>query len=238
VIGWRKGKQQTLTMQNGIPCDGINTLIRDHRDDLWLYTQCGLVQISERELQRWWSDPGIKVNMRIFDSIDGVQPGLAPFQGAALDPDGKLWFANESVLQVIDPDHLPRNPVPPPVHVEEVTADRRAFSTMAGLKLPALTRDIAIRYTALSFVAPQSVYFRYMLEGQDNTWQEAHAITTAYGTKPVTVSVSPSSRHTTIQRGLRFSASPPSWVCSGCYTFFGCDRRKNRLNSASAHRFS
>jgi ligand-binding sensor domain-containing protein len=33
VIGWREGKQQTLTMQNGIPCDGINTLIRDHRDD-------------------------------------------------------------------------------------------------------------------------------------------------------------------------------------------------------------
>jgi signal transduction histidine kinase len=111
--------------------------------------------------------------MRIFDSIDGVQPGLAPFQGAALSPDGKLWFANESVLQVIDPDHLPRNTVPPPVHVEEVTADRRAFSTSAGLKLPALTRDIAIRYTALSFVAPQRVYFRYMLEGQDNTWQEA-----------------------------------------------------------------
>jgi hypothetical protein len=40
------------------------------------------------------------------------------------------------------------------------------------LHLPPLTRDLEIDYTALSFVAPQKVRFRYKLEGRDAAWQE------------------------------------------------------------------
>jgi signal transduction histidine kinase len=38
--------------------------------------------------------------------------------------------------------------------------------------LPALTRDLEIDYTALSFVIPQRVRFRYKLEGRDAEWQD------------------------------------------------------------------
>jgi PAS domain S-box-containing protein len=37
---------------------------------------------------------------------------------------------------------------------------------------PPLTRDLEIDYTALSFVAPQKVRFRYKLEGHDSEWQD------------------------------------------------------------------
>ena len=40
------------------------------------------------------------------------------------------------------------------------------------IRLPPRTRDLCIDYTALSFVAPQKVGFRYKLEGRDNSWQE------------------------------------------------------------------
>ena len=40
------------------------------------------------------------------------------------------------------------------------------------MELPALTRNLVIRYTALSYVAPQKVFFRYILEGQDKGWQD------------------------------------------------------------------
>jgi signal transduction histidine kinase len=39
--------------------------------------------------------------------------------------------------------------------------------------IPAQTRDVQIDYTAMSFVLPQRVHFRYRLEGRDTTWQEA-----------------------------------------------------------------
>jgi signal transduction histidine kinase len=76
------------------------------------------------------------------------------------------------VLQVIDPDHLNGNALPPPVHIEEVVADRENYSLNRELRLPPLTRDLEIDYTALSFVVPQKVRFRYKLEGRDTAWQE------------------------------------------------------------------
>jgi signal transduction histidine kinase/ligand-binding sensor domain-containing protein len=172
LLGWREGMRQILTVQNGLPCDGVNSLIRD-QGEIWLSLQCGLVRISSEDFQKWWGNPDIKLPFHVFDSLDGVQPGLAPFQGAARSQDGKLWFANGAVLQVVDPAHLPYNSLPPPVHVEEIQADAKHLQPDARLELPALTRNLLIRYTGLSYVAPQKVFFRYILEGQDKKWQDA-----------------------------------------------------------------
>jgi hypothetical protein len=73
---------------------------------------------------------------------------------------------------MIDPDHLSGNALPPPVHVEGVIADRKNYSPRKDLRLPPLTRDLEIDYTALSFVGPQKMRFRYKLEGRDADWQE------------------------------------------------------------------
>ena len=62
--------------------------------------------------------------------------------------------------------------MPPPVHVNAIIADRKSYAAQEALKLPALTRDLEVDYTALSFAAPKKVLFRYMLEGHDTSWQE------------------------------------------------------------------
>jgi hypothetical protein len=172
VVAWKEGKQQTLTVRNGLPCDVVYALVEDSRGALWLYTQCGLVEITGTEMQRWWAQPDNTVQVKTFDAFDGTQPGRAPFAGAARSPDGRLWFANGVVLQMIDPDHLTGNALAPPVRVEEVIADRKSYSPNKDLRLPPFTRDLEIDYTALSFVAPKKVRFRYKLEGRDTVWQE------------------------------------------------------------------
>jgi signal transduction histidine kinase len=83
-----------------------------------------------------------------------------------------LWFANQVALQMIDPNHLAVNALPPPVHIEQVVADRVNYSSAHAISFPALTRDLEIDYTALSFSVPQKVHFRYKLEGHDPVWQE------------------------------------------------------------------
>jgi signal transduction histidine kinase len=72
---------------------------------------------------------------------------------------------------VVDPRHLPLNTLAPPVHIEQVTADRKAYDTSSRLRLPPLIRDLEIDYTALSLVAPEKNQFRYKLEGYDRDWQ-------------------------------------------------------------------
>jgi len=76
-------------------------------------------------------------------------------------------------VSVIDPQHLPHNKLPLPVHIEQITADRKVYDASVAdgrLLLPALLRDLTIDYTALSLVAPEKVLFRYILEGFDRDW--------------------------------------------------------------------
>lgn len=175
LIGWLNGKQQTLSARNGLPCDAVNGLLEDGSGALWLYMQCGLVEIARSDLQRWWAQPNVSLQPREFDVFDGLQPGrFAPFESNAVRTlDGSLWFTNASVVQTIDPGHLTRNLIPPPVHVEQVIADHKSHSLQGDVRLPARTRDVEIDYTALSFAVPQKVRFRYRLEGRDTDWQEA-----------------------------------------------------------------
>ncbi len=173
VIGWRNGTKRILSSRNGLPCDFIYTLISDKTGTLWLYTQCGLISIASGDLQRWWERPETTLKARTFDVFDGAQPAIVFNQpSASRSPDGRLWFANGTVLQMVDPAHISENPVPPPVHIEEVTADRRGYRPEPGLRLPPSPGEIEIDYTALSIAIPEKVRFRYQLEGHDLVWQE------------------------------------------------------------------
>jgi signal transduction histidine kinase/ligand-binding sensor domain-containing protein len=173
LLGWHQGTSRLMTVSNGLPCDRVNAVVEDEHAMVWLSTPCGLLELTHEEVNEWWRNPKIMVHPRILDSFDGWEPGDVSFQAGARSVDGRLWFANQSAAQVVDPDHLPRNTLPPPVRIEGIVADRKEFPLEAGLRLPRLTRALQISYTALSFVAPQKVRFRYRLEGHDVDWQDA-----------------------------------------------------------------
>jgi signal transduction histidine kinase/ligand-binding sensor domain-containing protein len=172
IVGWKNGKQEILTVQNGLPCNTVNTLISDDAGNLWLSAECGLIEIPKQEMQLWWEHPETRLSLRVLDILDGMEPGWAPFNASTKTPDGRLWFTNSSLVQVIDPAHIPENALPPPVDISALVADRRAYLPDSAIRLPPLTRGLEIDYTALSFVVPQKVRFRYMLEGHDVAWQE------------------------------------------------------------------
>jgi signal transduction histidine kinase/ligand-binding sensor domain-containing protein len=183
VTGWREQKLQDLGVENGLPCPRVYSMVFDSKKGLWLYTQCGVVSIPEEELNRWWAHADAKLAVRVFDVFDGAQPAVPNFSPrAAMSTDGKLWFVNGSIVQQIDPMHLPINAVLPSVHVEEVIADQKRYTTENGLRLPALTREVEINYTATSLKVPQKVRFRYKLEGFENEWQNANTRRQAFYT--------------------------------------------------------
>ncbi len=170
---WREGKEQILDSHNGLACDDIYTVLQDDNGSLWFDTRCGFAVIAPSEISRWWQQPDAQLKVRTLDAFDGAQPGLTNFRPEGFKaPDGKLWFANENILQEVDPAHLDTNKLPPPVQVEQIVADRKKYIPHENLRLPPHTRDLEIDYTALSLVAPQKVRFRYKLEGHDSEWQE------------------------------------------------------------------
>jgi signal transduction histidine kinase/ligand-binding sensor domain-containing protein len=170
---WKQGSRKLLTAHSGLPCSEIYTLVKDDRNVIWLYTKCGLVTLTSAELNKWWTQPDYLVTHGVLDVFDGVQPGLTPLQPqAAKSADGRLWFANDTTLQMVDPQHIAGNTLPPAVHVEGVTADGKSYEVQDQLRLPPLTRDLQIDYAALSYQVPEKVRYRYMLEGHDREWQD------------------------------------------------------------------
>jgi signal transduction histidine kinase/ligand-binding sensor domain-containing protein len=173
LLRFKNGRRENLSLRNGLPCDDIFALVKDGSESIWLYTKCGLVEIEKSELDRWWAKPDRRIAYKLIDEFDGVQPGLTSLKPQAVStPDGRLWFVNGRILQMFDPIHPRTNSIPPPVHIEEIVADRHTYLPGSHLSLPALTHDISIDYTGLSFMAPQKVRFRYKLDGRDADWRE------------------------------------------------------------------
>jgi signal transduction histidine kinase/ligand-binding sensor domain-containing protein len=174
-----KGRIATLSSKNGLPCDAVQWTMEDDAESFWLKMPCGLVRVARSGLDAWAAaadKAGRTIPTRVFDSSDGVR-SLADLgtytPHAAKSPDGRLWFTTPDGLSVIDPRHIPFNKVPPTVHVEQVIADRKTYAADVQRRLPPLTRDLEIEYTALSLMAPEKMRFRYKLEGYDRDWQEA-----------------------------------------------------------------
>ena len=175
----------TLTNRNGLPCDEVQWLREDEDHFFWLYTACGLVRIAHTELDAWTAavdqDKNTKLTIQatVFDISDGVRSQAYPIglnPQVAKTADGKLWFPGWDGASVIDPRHLPFNYLPPPVHIEQITADRKTYDATypanESVRLPSMIRDLQIDYTALSLVAPEKIRFRYKLEGWDRDWQD------------------------------------------------------------------
>jgi signal transduction histidine kinase len=171
----KNGRIATLTSRNGLPCDTVHWVMEDDDRSFWLYTACGLARIARAELERWATDPKRTIQITVFDSSDGVSSHSLPFYSGrvAKSSDGKIWFLPLEGVSVIDPRHLPINKLPPPVQIEQITADRKTYDADSQLRLPPLLRDLEIDYTALSLVAPEKNLFRYKLEGYDRDWIDA-----------------------------------------------------------------
>ncbi len=172
---FQDGHIATLTTSNGLPCERIHAMVEDDSGALWLNTACGLIRIAATDLSAWSAKPQGKVQVKVYDASDGMrthptQSGY--FRRAVKSRDGRLWFVVLEGVAVVDPKHLPENRLAPPVQIEQITGDHKAYAANLPLRLPPLTKDLEIDYTALSFAAPEKVRFRYKLEGFDTAWQD------------------------------------------------------------------
>ncbi len=170
----RGSSRLLLGTAQGLPCARLTAVLRDLKSAIWLTSACGLIEITDADFTRWLAAPTGKIEYRLFDETDGVHPGTADFSPrAARDRDGRLWFATSKFIQMIDPAEVASRHAPPPVRVEQISADRKIFAVDSAQVLPVRTRDIEIQYTALSFRVPQKIQFKYRLEGRDETWIDA-----------------------------------------------------------------
>lgn len=150
-----------------LSADVIYRILEDKQQNLWCSSNKGIFRVNKTEL-----DKGV-VNPTFYGPADGTLTRECSGGGHPAGwhtTDGRIWFATIKGLAVIDPEHIPLNTSPPPIAIEQLFVDNQSIPLTQKVTLSPGIARLDFYYTALSFIAPENVRFKYKLEGFDNDW--------------------------------------------------------------------
>lgn len=197
LIRWRNGKLDRIGAEHGLPDCEVRGLIEDEQGYFWMASNRGIVRASRKQLHAVADGAVPKLEVQLLDQHDGL-PGPECFTAqpnCARDASGKLWFATQKGVAVIDPVAFRLNSPPPPVHVEQLNYHVRTttFNAKEGpsagvlkggevrlnapfslpLRLPPGANGLELEFAALSFTAPEKARFQYQFDGNSSDWKDA-----------------------------------------------------------------
>jgi diguanylate cyclase (GGDEF)-like protein len=172
---WKDGRFTTYTTSSGLFDNKIFQILEDDDQNLWMSCNKGIFRVSKRELNDFADGKIRSIASVPFGKSDGMKSnecnGTSQPAGWKTR-DGALWFPTTGGAVRVDPRHLPTNPLPPPVSLEDIVIDKHHLPPSGSLRVPPGGGEIEIHYAALSLLDPDKVRFRYRLGGFDSAWVE------------------------------------------------------------------
>jgi len=187
--GWDvwNGSTFSAALPGALDRTTIHAILDDGGGHLWFATGNGIARCDCNAMAGGGSGPACSHWME-FSTADGLrsfETATNSHPSAWRSRDGRLWFATPKGLVEVDPARFPVNTLPPPVALERFAVDdvdQPLHEADSPLRIAAGHVHFQFDYAGLSFVAPQKVRYRYMLEGFDRGWTEAGARRAAYYT--------------------------------------------------------
>ena len=197
-LGRLKGGRFTqCRMREGLPDDYLSLLLDDGHDRFWIAGNKGIFRVRRQALEDVMEGRIPRVWPAIYrqkEGLAGVQASYSAWPGALRSADGRLLFAMQSGLAVVYPDRAKEEPKPS-VLIERVnisgqtvaayregqaltaptvTAPVELAQDGVSLQLPASSRrQVEFVFTAPNFTVPESLGFKYRLQGLDKAWVDA-----------------------------------------------------------------
>lgn len=173
---FRAGQFAIVDTANGLGSDSISQIEDDGLGYLWMSSRAGLLRVSKTELNACADGRLQQVQCLVYGPTEGLTTlscsNSQPAPGIRA-PDGRLVFATDTGLALVDPRTARMNTKEPPVAIEslrygEEEEVRAPFPPV--VKLGPGAKRLEIRYTGLSFALPEKVRFRCLLGGFDPDW--------------------------------------------------------------------
>ncbi len=168
-------KLNNITQENGLHDNRVHAIVADDQGAFWMTSGHGIFRVSRKSLNDFADGKSPRIQCDMFDGLESVKYTDRTDQenSGCKTLDGRIWFPNPRGVVMIDPAHISRNDLAPPVHIERVLGNGKEFARLEDIVVPAAKGEMAFHFTALSFIAPKKVQLRYRLEGYDKDWVES-----------------------------------------------------------------
>ena len=190
---WGNGRPTTkpaiarIATKDGLFDEVIHQILEDDGGRLWMNTNRGIFWVPRAELNAFADGKVSRVHSTAYTERDGIRNhegngGVQPAGAKGLD--GRLWFPTQDGVVVVDPANVRREQRAPPLVVERILAGGGSLRPERdSIALRPNERDVQIEYTALTFLEPANVRFRYRLDPYDAGWVDVGNRRTAFYTK-------------------------------------------------------
>lgn len=166
-----------LTKAHGLAENVVSTITEDQSGNLWFTGNTGLTRVSKSELFEVIQDGRKKFNSVLYnEETDGLRTG--EFNGGIQQ--AKCWLGGQRYAfpslrgaVIVDFSDMGFNKLKPPVHIQRLTYADTILSADKHIDLPYTDSRLEIYFTALSYVSPQNVRFKYKLDGFETFWTDA-----------------------------------------------------------------
>ncbi|MBZ5605206.1 MAG: hypothetical protein LAO79_23150 [Acidobacteriia bacterium] len=136
---------------------------------LWIATSVHVLRVNREKVLSGASTDGDLREFTLADGLRGVE-GVRRNRSVVTDANGRVWFALNRGLSVVDPARLTREFAPTMVQVESISADGAAIAIKDPVHIPGGRKRVTLSYAGLSLAAPERIRFRYMLDGFEGGW--------------------------------------------------------------------
>ena len=182
---WRGGRVISLSRYQDPLKNTLLQVLEDDTHRFWFSTNKGLITAPRSALEALAAGATHTSDVHIYDTKDGLRS--AEFNGGNTSAgtraaDGLFWFPSTRGIVGVDPGHIPTNPLPPPVLIEQVAVNGTTLTPTDGAAVAPGAERWEFHYTGLSLVVPERSLFRYRLDGFDKDWINAGSRRIAYYT--------------------------------------------------------
>ena len=163
-------KFEVIRSEQGLGTDSVFQLLQDRAGNVWMTSNYGISSVSSGKLSEVAKGVSDVIVPKYYSKSDGLDSdGPTSTAVSICDRDGMLWFPMVDGVAVYNPVKVRGSQIKPLVCIESLRVDTVEYKDFDNvIELKPGTKRVDIKYTGLSFDAPERILFTHQLTGFDD----------------------------------------------------------------------
>ncbi|MBQ7159758.1 MAG: hypothetical protein IJS09_10130 [Treponema sp.] len=166
---------ENINSEQGIGTDSVFQILADSTNNLWMISNHGIASAPFKEILDAAAGKNTKVNTKFYNKNDGLDSGGPTSTAKSItDKHGRFWFTMVDGVAIYDPVRVFENSIMPLVKIESVSIDGKVYTDLTStITLKPGTKRVDIKFTGLSFDAPERIQFTHKLTNFEDDYTMA-----------------------------------------------------------------